>query len=94
MCCGIKGNILLLSILNLFLTICVAELRLKRIIRELKGKGKTVIISSHLINTLHELCDEIDFLDNHTIRKRYIQVSIDEIEQDILESNNYIEKIH
>ena len=59
-------------------------IQLKRIIRELKDKEKTVIISSHLINTLHELCDEIDFLNNHTIRKRYIQVSIDEIEQDIL----------
>ena len=59
-------------------------IQLKRIIRELKGKGKTVIISSHLINALHELCDEIDFLDDHTIRKRYIQASIDEIEQDIL----------
>ena len=69
-------------------------IQLKRIIRELKDKGKTVIISSHLINTLHELCDEIDFLDNHAIRKRYIQASIDEIEQDILKSNNYIEKIH
>ena len=63
-------------------------IQLKRIIRELKEKGKTVIISSHLINTLHELCDEIDFLDGHTIRKRYIQVSIDEIEQDILNRRN------
>lgn len=63
-------------------------IQLKRIIRELKDKGKTVIISSHLINTLHELCDEIDFLDNHTIRKRYIQASVDEIEQDILNRRN------
>lgn len=68
-------------------------IQLKRIICELKDKGKTVIISSHLINMLHELCDEIDFLDGHTIRKRYIQASIDEIEQDILENNNYIENI-
>ena len=63
-------------------------IQLKRIIRELKDKGKTVIISSHLINTLHELCDEIDFLDDHVIRKRYIQASIDEIEQDILNREN------
>lgn len=63
-------------------------IQLKRIIRELKEKGKTVIISSHLINTLHELCDEIDFLDGHTIRKRYIQASVDEIEQDILDRGN------
>ena len=63
-------------------------IQLKRSIRELKEKGKTVIISSHFINTLHELCDEIDFLDGHTIRKRYIQVSIDEIEQDILDRGN------
>ena len=63
-------------------------IQLKRIIRELKSKRKTVIISSHLINTLHELCDEIDFLDGRTIRKRYIQASIDEIEQDILNRGN------
>ena len=63
-------------------------IQLKRIIRELKDKGQTVIISSHLISTLHELCDEIDFQDNHTIRKRYIQASIDEIEQDILNKKN------
>ena len=63
-------------------------IQLKRIIRELKDKGKTVIISSHLINTVHELCDEIDFLDGHTIRKRYIQASVDEIEQDILDRGN------
>lgn len=65
-------------------------IQLKRIIRELKDKGKTVIISSHLISTLHELCDEIDFLSSHTIRKRYIQVSIDEIEQDILNKKKVI----
>ena len=63
-------------------------IQLKKIIRELKDKGKTVIISSHLINTLHELCDETDFLDGHTIRKRYIQASVDEIEQDILDREN------
>lgn len=59
-------------------------IQLKRIIFELKNNGQTVIISSHLINTLHELCDAIDFLDNHTIRKRYIHASIDAIEQEIL----------
>ena len=56
------------------------------------GAGKTTlfnfIISPHLVNTLHELCDEIDFLDSHTIRKRYIHASIDEIEQDILNKEN------
>ncbi len=46
--------------------------------------SRIFLISSHLINTLHELCDEIDFLDDHAIRKRYIQASIDEIEQEIL----------
>ena len=92
---GMKKKLALMSLLLPFNGVDLYGcIQLKRIIRELKGKEKTVIISSHLINTLHELCDEIDFLNNHTIRKRYIQVSIDEIEQDILESNNYIEKMH
>lgn len=64
-------------------------IRLKRIIRELKDKGKTIIISSHLLNTLHELCDEIDFLDGHVIRKRYIHASINEIEKDILDTAKF-----
>ncbi|WP_300727089.1 ABC transporter ATP-binding protein [uncultured Bacteroides sp.] len=59
-------------------------IQLKRIILSLKAENKTIILSSHLINTLQELCDNIDYLNRHTIVKRYTQLTTQEIEADIL----------
>lgn len=60
-------------------------IELKKSIRSLKAAGRTVLISSHLIAILHELCDCIDYLDNHTLIKRYVDEDIAAIERDILE---------
>ena len=57
---------------------------LKQLIVDLKQQGKTILISSHLITMLHELCDSIDYLHNHTITKRYVNETVEEIEFDIL----------
>lgn len=57
---------------------------LKQLIVDLKQQGKTILISSHLITMLHELCDSIDYLYNHTIKKRYVNETVEEIEFDIL----------
>ena len=59
-------------------------INMRRLIREARDKGTTVIISSHQIPSLREICDEIDFLCNHKILKRYTNESVDEIEQDVL----------
>lgn len=59
---------------------------LKRIIRSLKKAGKAIILSSHQISALHEICDRIHYLNNHIIMKEFTNgESIDDIEQMILE---------
>ena len=59
-------------------------IQLKKLIRSLKEAGKTIIISSHQIAALHEICDYIHYLNRHTIAKQYTDESIEEIENDIL----------
>lgn len=59
---------------------------MKKLIRELKAKGKTIIVSSHLISSLREICDMIHYLNEGVIYKEYRQESTEEIEEDILRS--------
>lgn len=59
-------------------------INMRGIIREQKDAGRTFIISSHQIAALREICDNIDFLCNHQILRRYTTESVEEIEQDIL----------
>ena len=57
---------------------------MKRLIRQLKAKEKTVIISSHLIASLREICDIIHYLNEGVIYKEYHEETTEEIEEDIL----------
>ena len=57
---------------------------MKRLIRDLKAKEKTVIISSHLIASLREICDIIHYLNEGVIYKEYHEETTEEIEEDIL----------
>lgn len=59
-------------------------INMRNIIKEAKADGKTFIISSHQISALREICDSIDFLCQHSIKKRYKDESVEEIEEDIL----------
>lgn len=59
-------------------------IQLKKIIRSLKTNGKTILLPSHQISILRELCDYIDYLNHHSIAKRYIHESVEEIEKSIL----------
>ena len=60
-------------------------IQLKKIIRSLREQGKTIILSSHQITILRELCDCIDYINHHTIMKRYTNESVEEIEKSLLE---------
>ena len=46
-------------------------IHLKNIIGTLKAEGKTVVLSSHQISVLHELCDSIDYLACGIIVRRF-----------------------
>lgn len=59
---------------------------IKKLIQQLKAKEKTVIISSHLIASLREICDIIHYLNEGIIYKEYHQETTEEIEEDILYS--------
>ena len=60
-------------------------IQLKKIIRSLRDQGRTIILSSHQITILRELCDCIDYINHHTIMKRYTNESVEEIEKSLLE---------
>lgn len=69
-------------------------IQLKKIIHSLKDKGKTILISSHQITILHELCDCIDYLNHHTIVQRYTSESVQEIEYSILTGKPSVYPLH
>ena len=40
----------------------VALIRLKDLIRDLRSRGKTILVTTHIMNLVEELCDELAFL--------------------------------
>lgn len=58
----------------------------KKIVKELRNQNKTILISSHIISSLTDLCDNIYYINKGTIAKDYSGFSIEEIEEDIISS--------
>jgi len=59
-------------------------INMRQLIKSEAAKGCTFIISSHLIASLQSICDHIDYLEDHHIRKRYTGETIEQIENDIM----------
>jgi ABC-2 type transport system ATP-binding protein len=55
------------------------------ILSMLKSKGKTIILSSHIFSTLHDVCDTLFHLRDGTIVQTAEKVDFHEIEQNILQ---------
>lgn len=53
------------------------------IILALKEKGKTIFISSHILDPLIQICDKIFFLENGKFTKSYGKSDYNEIEKDL-----------
>lgn len=47
-----------------------ARLEFKQLVRQLKAQGKTMLISSHILSELAEMCDSMLFMDNGKIIHR------------------------
>lgn len=94
---GMKKKLALLAILKQDKPIMILDepfnsldIETSRIVRSillrLKGKGKTVIITSHIIETLTNLCDYIHFLEKGKIKFSKDKAGFPEFERDIFES--------
>lgn len=53
------------------------------LIQKLQAAGKTIIISSHILETLTRICDRILFLSNGEIMHTYKPASFDKLEDDL-----------
>ena len=60
-----------------------ANKTLEIIIETLKKRGKTIFISSHIIDPLINLCDKIHYLSNHTFVKSYTKDQFHLVEEEI-----------
>jgi len=94
---GMKKKLALLGILKQDKIIMILDepfngldIETSRIIRSillrLKEKGKTIIITSHIIETLTNLCDFIHFLENGKIKFSKDKAGFSAFERDIFES--------
>ena len=63
----------------------VSNLVLKQKILELKAAGKTILLSSHIISSLTELCEEVHLLKEGVISKHYWPDAYDRIETDMMD---------
>lgn len=68
---------------------------IRSILLRLKDKGKTIIITSHIIETLTNLCDYIHYLENGTIQYSKEKDEFADFERELFESieNKNIELI-
>lgn len=58
---------------------------LKQWIQQIKKENKTIVLSSHIISSLTDICDEISYIHASCIVDHYQNKSADEIEADITE---------
>jgi len=68
---------------------------LKLLIHSLKEKGKTILLTSHIMDTLTLTCDCIHFIDAGNIKISYTRDHFEELKQEINQYTNetYAEKI-
>lgn len=91
---GMKKKLALLGILSLDRPILVLDEPaqgldlesnevLKQIISRLSQKGKTIIITSHILDILWNICDVIHHLHSGNIQNSYLKVNFDNLKKDL-----------
>ncbi len=64
-----------------------ARIEFKQLVRTLQNQGKTLLISSHILSELAEMCDTMIFMDSGHIIRRGSQAELIETEKDGTEYN-------
>lgn len=54
-----------------------------QILLRLRKQGKTILISSHIIESLTNVCDRVSYLNNGVIEKEYAKADFKQMEQDL-----------
>ena len=60
-----------------------ASVIIKLLLRKLKENGKTILVSSHILETLTNTCDYILYLDGKKIKKTYSRDELSQVDSDI-----------
>jgi ABC-2 type transport system ATP-binding protein len=58
---------------------------LYEILKRLRKKGKTILLSSHIIESLTNICDEVSYLSNGIIARKYLMNDFKQMELDLRE---------
>jgi ABC-2 type transport system ATP-binding protein len=56
--------------------------RMKNVLRRLKNKGVTIIVTSHILEVVENLCDDIAILHNGKIKAYLDSISRKELQKD------------
>ncbi len=62
-----------------------SNLLLMEILRRLRAQGTGILLTSHLLGSLTELCDELTVLADSTVRRRYQAVEFGQVQADLLD---------
>ncbi|MBC6699505.1 ATP-binding cassette domain-containing protein [Hymenobacter puniceus] len=62
-----------------------ANLLLMEILRRLREQGTGILLTSHLLGSLTELCDELTVLADGTVRRRYVAAEFGQVQADLLD---------
>lgn len=92
---GMKKKLALLTLLLADYPVCLLDepfngldlatnLLLKQIVFQLQQAHKTIILTSHILSTLTDVCDEIYCLADGTFTRRYVPVEFSQIEHDLI----------
>ncbi len=92
---GMKKKLALLAVLKLDRPIIILDepfngldlesnYLVEKIILMLKNEGKTILITSHILRILHQICDEIHWLNHKKISKTYLPVMFNQIDEEVL----------
>jgi ABC-2 type transport system ATP-binding protein len=92
---GMKKKLALLAVLKLDRPIIVLDepfngldlesnYLVEKIILMLREKGKTILITSHILGILHQICDEIHWLNHKKIFKTYSSDMFNQIDEEVL----------
>jgi ABC-2 type transport system ATP-binding protein len=62
-----------------------SNLLLMEILRRLRQQGTGILLTSHLLGSLTDLCDELTVLADNTVRRRYTAAEFGQVQNDLLD---------